>query len=236
MGLGKGGQLAMDMERTELMVVGVTEAHLAGTGVQRLHENKGYTMLFSGRVDGGLSEGVGHVIAPEAHSAFRSWQPITSSRLLVAEFLTCMGPLAIAVTYSPTENSANKEKQHFIADLKEVMRSMNGLVIVMGDFNARIGRQLKGVVGSHSLASDNSDNGNRLVAFASANDMTITNTMFPHRRIHQETWYPPKARAAPSMKDFILVKRRQYSSVLGHKSVYIEVQTLIVIIAWLCAK
>ena len=175
----------MEMERNELMVLGVTETHLAGTGVQTLYENKGYTMLFSGRVDGGLSEGVGRVIAPEAPSALRSWQPISSG--LLVEFLTCMGPLAIVVTHSVTENSANEEKQDFIADLKGVMRSMNGLVIVMGDFNARIGRQLKGVVGSHSLASDNSDNGNRLVAFASAHDMTITNTMFPHRRIHQAT-------------------------------------------------
>ncbi len=94
------------------------------------------------------------------------------------------------------------------------MRSINGLVIVMGDFNARIGRQLKGVVGSHGLASDNSDNSDRLVAFASSHDMTITNTMFPHRRIHQASWYPPNARAAPSMKDFILVKRRLNPSVL----------------------
>ena len=60
----------------------------------------------------------------------------------------------------------------------------------MGDFNARIGRQLKGVVGSHGLASDKSDNGDRLVAFASAHDMIITNIMFPHRRIPDSTGAP----------------------------------------------
>ena len=212
-GLGKSEQLAMEMERNGLMVLGVTETHLPGTGVQTLHENKEYIMLFSGRGDGGMSEGVGLAIAPEARSALRSWRPITS-RLLVAEFLTRMGPLAIVVAYGPTENSVSEEKEHFIADLEEVMRRINGLVIVMGDFNARIGRQLKGVVGPHGLASDNSDNGDRLVAFASSHDMTITNTMFPHRRIHQASWYPPNARAAPSMKDFILVKRRLNPSVL----------------------
>ena len=61
-------------------------------------------------------------------------------------------------------------------------------MIVMGNFNARIGRQLKGVAESHGLVSDNSDNIDRLVAFACAHDMTITNTMFPHRRIHQTSW------------------------------------------------
>ena len=163
-------------------------------------------MLFSGRVDGKMSEGVGLDIAPEARRALRSWQPITS-RLLSAEFLTHMGPLAMVVAYAPTENSASEEKESFFAELEEVLRCTNGLVIVMGDFNARIGRQLK-VVGPHGLASGDSDNGERLVAFASAHDMTITNTMFSHKRIHQATWYPPNLKAAPSIKDFILVKRR----------------------------
>ena len=61
-------------------------------------------------------EYIGLGIVPEAHSNLKSWQPITSW-LLVAEFLTLMGPLAIVVTYSPTENSASKVKEHFIADL-----------------------------------------------------------------------------------------------------------------------
>ena len=106
-GLGKGEQLAMEMERNGLMVLGVTETHLPGTGVQTLHENKEYIMLFSGRVDGGMSEGVGLAITPEARSALRSWRPI-ASRLLVAEFLTRMGPLAIVVAYGPTENSVSE--------------------------------------------------------------------------------------------------------------------------------
>ena len=115
--------------------------------VQTLHENEGYIMLLSVRVDGGMSERVGLVIAPEARSALRSWQPITSG-VLIAEFLTCMGQLAIVVTYDSIEKSVSKENEYFIACLEGVVRSINGLVIIMGDFDARIGRQLKGVVGS----------------------------------------------------------------------------------------
>ena len=70
------------------------------------------------------------------------------------------------------------------------------------------------MVGPHGLAPGDSDNGERLVAFASAHDMTITNTMFPHKRIHQATWYPPNPKAAPSIKDFILVKGRLSPSVV----------------------
>ena len=212
-GLGKGEQLPIEMERNGLLVLGVTEIHLPGTGIQTLHENKGYTMLFSGRVDGGMSEGVGLAISPEARTALRSWHPITS-RLLTAEFLTHMGPLAMVVAYVPTENSASEDKHSFFADFEEVMRSTSGLVILMGDFNARIGRQLKGVVGPHGLASGDSDSGERLVGFASAHDLNITNTVLPHKGIHQATWYPPHPRVTPGMKDFILVKRRFNPSVL----------------------
>ena len=44
--------------------------------------------------------------------------------------------------------------------------------------------------------------------------MNIKNTMFAYKRIHQRTWYPPNTRAEPSMKDYILMKRRLISSIL----------------------
>ena len=40
---------------------------------------------------------------------------------------------------------------------------------------------MKGVVGPHGLAFSNSDNGKRLVAFASAHDMAITTPCSPIR-------------------------------------------------------
>ena len=54
----------------------------------------------------------------------------------------------------------------------------------------------------------------RLVSFASSNDLTITNSLFPHKRIHQASWYLPNLRAQPSLKDYILVRRRLRPSVL----------------------
>ena len=86
--------------------------------------------------------------------------------------------------------------------------------MVMGDFNAAIGKSVPGVVGNHLLGGQTSDNGERLVSFASVNGLCITNTFFPHKQIHQATWYPPDARARPSTKDFVLVKQRLQPSVL----------------------
>ena len=52
------------------------------------------------------------------------------------------------------------------------------------------------------------------MSFASSNDLTITNTLFPHKRIHQSSWYPPNPGAQPSLKDYVFVRRRLRPSVL----------------------
>ena len=86
--------------------------------------------------------------------------------------------------------------------------------MVMGDFSALVGDKLHGVVGPYGLGSRASDNGERLVTFACTNGLCVTNTFFPHKRIHQATWYPPDPSRPPSLKDYILVKPRLMTSVL----------------------
>ena len=87
-------------------------------------------------------------------------------------------------------------------------------MMVMGDFNASVSDTSHGVVGPYGLGSRASNNGERLVSFACANDLCVTITFFPHIHIHQATWYPPDPSRAPSLKDYILVKPRLMASVL----------------------
>lgn len=58
-----------------------------------------------------------------------------------------------------------------------------------GGFQSQNWEQRKGVVGPITLTSDNSDNRERLVAFASIHDTSITNTLFPLKRVPQATLY-----------------------------------------------
>ena len=212
-GIGKMEQLAMEMERYRLSMLAVTETHLAGEGEIVLDECRGYKMLFAGRKDGRAAEGVGLALTPHAWAALRHYQPV-SPRMLVAEFLTQMGPLSVVVVYAPTNQSTVEDKEQFYSDLDGVVSRTSGLTMVMGDFNAAIGKSVPGVVGNHLIGGQTSDNGERLVSFASVNGLCITNTFFPHKQIHQATWYPPDARARPSTKDFVLVKQRLRPSVL----------------------
>ena len=84
--------------------------------------------------------------------------------------------MSIVVTYAPTDQSSVEAKEHFYSDLDHVMANANRLTMVMGDFSATCGESVQGVVGSHGLGRQTSNNGKRLVAFASANGLYITNT------------------------------------------------------------
>ena len=212
-GLGKTEQLALVMNQYRLSIVAVTETHLTGAGEMVLDADTGHTMIFSGRKDANNAEGVGLALSPHAKAALRHYQAV-SSRILKAEFLTQAGPLLMVIAYAPTDQSSVEDKDQFYLDLDCTMTTANGLTMVMGDFNAAIGETVQGVVGCHGLARRTSDNGKRLVAFASMHGLCITNTLFPHKQIHQATWYPPDPRAKPSIKDYVLVKQRLRPSVL----------------------
>ena len=178
-----------------------------------LDEENGHRLVFSGRKDGTTLEGVGLALDAHAWAALRHSHAV-SPRIQTAEFLSRVGSLMIAVVYAPTEDSSEEDKEQFYSELDGVMRKANGLTMVMGDFNATIGESVKGVVGQHALGRTTSSNGEKLVSFASVHGMCVTNTVFPHKRIHQHSWYPPNPKAQASLKDYIMVRQRLKLSVL----------------------
>jgi hypothetical protein len=65
--------------------------------------------------------------------------------------------------------------------------------ILLGDFNAKVGRQdiIKPTIGNESLHEISNDNGVRVVNFATSKNRIVKSTMFPHRNIHKYTWTSP---------------------------------------------
>jgi hypothetical protein len=82
--------------------------------------------------------------------------------------------------------------------------------ILLGDFNAKVGREdiFKPTIGNESLNEIINDNRVRVVNFA-----TSKSTMFPHCSIHKCTWISPDGKRH-NQTDHILIDRRRYSSIL----------------------
>jgi len=59
--------------------------------------------------------------------------------------------------------------------------------ILLGDFNAKVGREIifKSTIGQESLQQKSNDNGFRLDNFATSKNLVDKSTMFPHRNIHK---------------------------------------------------
>ena len=80
------------------------------------------------------------------------------------------------------------------------------ILIIMGDFNAKVGRNnasIERIMGNEGLRDVN-ENGEELVDFCALNSLSIGGTLFPHKRVHKATWISPDGVTANQI-DHILI-------------------------------
>jgi hypothetical protein len=80
--------------------------------------------------------------------------------------------------------------------------------ILLGDFNAKVGREdiFKPIIGNESLHEASNDNGVRVVNFATSKNLFIKNT-FPHHDIHKHNRTSPDGVTYDEM-DHVLIDKR----------------------------
>ena len=103
--------------------------------------------------------------------------------------------LQIVQVYAPTTDYDDETIEKFYDDLEEAIdRKNNTHVIVMGDFNAKIGKKGKDEnnnwIGNHGIGVRN-ERGERLLDFAAENRLFITNTLFEKQTSRYWTWESP---------------------------------------------
>jgi len=61
--------------------------------------------------------------------------------------------------------------------------------ILLGDFNAKVGREniFNSTIENESLHQDSNDNGVKILNFVTSKNLVIKSTIFPHRNIHKYT-------------------------------------------------
>jgi hypothetical protein len=91
--------------------------------------------------------------------------------------------------------------------------------ILLGDFNARVGREdiFKPKIRNKSLHEISNDSGVRVVNFATSKNLVVKSTIFPHCNIHKYTWTSPEGNTHNQI-DHGLIDRRRPSSILDVRS------------------
>eukprot|EP00731_Ephydatia_muelleri_P032194 Em0023g701a len=83
------------------------------------------------------------------------------------------------------------------------------LLVLLGDFNARVGCDWmvwKGVVGREGIDETNT-NGYMLLEFCARNSLCVTNTFFCHKTWHKGTWMHPRSKTL-HMIDFVITRQK----------------------------
>ena len=113
--------------------------------------------------------------------------------------------------YSPTLDTSDDVKDRFYDSLYSTLRrtSQDDKIILLGDFNARLGRNhdiWHGVIGQHGLVNMNSSS-LWLLSLCSELSHAITNTFFQLRDMHKISSMHPRSKHW-HLIDYIIVRRR----------------------------
>lgn len=125
--------------------------------------------------------------------------------------------ISAIVAYAPTENAEEAAKEEFYCTLSKTIESVppHNIQLVLGDFNARIGkdsnRNNPRIVGQHTFHDETNANGERLVSMCESHSLRPTSSRFPHRKGRQWTWEHPSGKTA--QLDHILISSKWVNSV-----------------------
>lgn len=207
---GKSAQVAREMERYNIKVLGLCETRWNGNGQTRL--STGETIIYSGHEDmtHDHTQGVALLLAPEAMRALVAWEPV-SPRLMAARFNSKGRKTTIIQCYAPTNVAQEEEKEDFYISLQSLLdrTPRRDMKIVMGDLNAKVGDNNTGkelIMGRHGVGTCN-ENGELFTDFCSFNDLVIGGTIYPHRKIHKTTWTSPDGKTENQIDHFTIDRK-----------------------------
>lgn len=209
---GKMYQIANALTNYKLDLIALQEIRWEGSGYIQKPE---FTIYYSGATKQGLY-GTGFIVSKTFDKCVLGFQEI-SERLCKLRVKGRLYNTTYICAYSPIEDASDEDKEQFYEELQKACYSVPRYdeLIVLGDFNAKVGREdtYAGVIGKQSPHDITNGNGEMMCYFAAANDLFITGTKFPHKDIHKVTWRVP-GREIYNQIDHILVCRRRLSNVL----------------------
>ena len=178
--------ICRELENANIDICALSEVRRPGTGniVEWSH-----TIFWSGSEE--KAAGVGFAISNKLAAQGINPVPINNRLMTVQIQLRNGERLTLISVYAPTMQITQEEKESFYEKLGSCIAAAKGdFVIILGDLNARVGKDWKArpkVIGKHGVGNMNS-NGLMLLEFYIRFELGAMGTMFQQKDSLKNTW------------------------------------------------
>ena len=205
------------MARYKIHIAALSETRLSGTG-QLVEEKAGYTFFWSGRpLEERRQAGVGFAIKSDLVRSLVCLPTEVNDRLITLRLpLRNKRHATIISAYAPTMTNPEDTIETFYEELSKQLDSVprTDKLILLGDFNARVGKDSDtwpGVIGRHGIGKTNS-NGLLLLQTCTTYELIISNTVFRLPLRKKTTWMHPRSKHW-HMIDFVITRQRDANDI-----------------------
>lgn len=210
--------IANELARYNVDIAALSETRLAGEG-ELCERGAGYTFFWSGRGPEERREaGVGFAVKTSLVGKLAGPPKGVNDRLMTMRLPLYRGQkfATIVSAYAPTMTNPDETKDKFYEDLNAVIATVPNAdkLIILGDFNARVGRDSvswEEVIGKHGVGNCNS-NGLLLLQTCAEHGLLITNTVFKLPTRNRTTWMHPRSKHW-HLIDYVIVRKRDRQDV-----------------------
>ena len=215
--------IARELQRFNFDIVALSETRRPGEG--QLREEQGqYTFFWKGlNSEQRRIHGVGFAIRNSILPKLTE-QPVEINERLMVLRIQLVGnqQATIISAYAPTLDAEDTVKEMFYAQLDNLLSSApkKDKIILLGDFNARVGKDhllWTGTIGKEGVGKVN-DNGTLLLTKCAEHNLVITNTLFRQKNKHKVSWQHPRSKHW-HLIDYIIVRACDQQDVLKTRAV-----------------
>lgn len=214
--------IARELRIFGIDIAALSETRLADEG-QLKEEKGGYTFFWKGKpADEPRIHSVGFAIKNSLISHLSELPVGVNERLMTIRLmLACNQKATVVSAYAPTLNAQDEVKETFYAELDNILTKVpkEDKLILLGDFNARVGRNhnlWRDTIGKEGVGNTNS-NGILLLTKCSEHSLIITNTLFRQRNKSRTSWMHPRSKTW-HLIDYVIVRTKDRCDVLNTKA------------------